>query len=154
MSKMRQFTTTERGLSPHLTIPPSHPFILPVTIVLTFALQKKVTDWPITQRQTNEAECEQNISRGTFQASTECFQNGTMTLPPGGEKDDRAGMFILERKEAIIFITRDFLFHSSVLAVEFILMTIPSTSKSTVKNDVLMYTVFLFNKTEKKGGKK
>lgn len=42
--------------------------------------------------------------KGTFQAFTESFQNGTMALPRG-EKSDPAGMFILDRKEAVIVIT-------------------------------------------------
>lgn len=55
-----------------------------------------------------------------------------------GGKSDHAGMFILDRKEAIIVITGDFLFHSTILTVDCILITIPSMYKSIVKGDALI----------------
>lgn len=95
-----------------------------------------VTGWHITWIRANKRAQGKNI-KGTFQAFTESFQNGTMTLP-WGEKSDHAGMFILDRKEAIIVITSDFLFHGMILTVDCILITIPSMYKSIVTDDVLM----------------
>lgn len=80
-----------------------------------------VTGWHITWIQANKRAEGKNI-KGTF---TESFQNGTMTLP-WGQKSDPAGMFILDRKEAIIVIISDFLFHCKILTVDCILITIPS----------------------------
>lgn len=94
-----------------------------------------VTGWHITWIQANKRAEGKNI-RGTFQAFTESFQNGTMTLP-WGEKSDPAGMFILDRKEAIIVIIGDFFFHCKILT-DCILITIPSMYKSIVTDDALM----------------
>lgn len=47
-------------------------------------------------------------------------------------------MFILDRKEAIIVITSDFLFHGTILTVDCILITIPSMYKAVVMDDALM----------------
>lgn len=62
-----------------------------------------VTGWHVTWIQANKRAEGKNI-KGRFQAFTESFQSGTMALPRG-EKSDPAGMFILDRKEAVIVIT-------------------------------------------------
>ena len=54
-----------------------------------------------------------------------------------GGKSDPAGMFTLDRKEAIIVITSDVLFHCKILTVDCILITILSMFKSIVTDDAL-----------------
>lgn len=63
----------------------------------------EVTGWHVTWIHANKRAEGKNI-KGRFEAFTESFQNGTMASPRG-EKSDPAGMFILDRKEAVIVIT-------------------------------------------------
>lgn len=55
----------------------------------------------------------EKISRERFKPSQRAFKM-EQWLCPGGEKSDPAGMFILDRKEAIIVIAGSPLFHSKI----------------------------------------
>lgn len=91
-----------------------------------------VTGWHITWIQANkraEGKYQGNISgihRELWEWNNDFALRG---------KSDHAGMFILVGKEAIIVITRDFLFHSTILTVDCILITIPSMNMAIVIDD-------------------
>lgn len=89
----------------------THARLSPDWMALTFALRKQgclCLMWQVGTspgyEQINAAEWGKK-----YQAFTESFFKMEQWLRPGGKRSDPAGMFILDRKEAIIVIVGDFL---------------------------------------------
>lgn len=89
-----------------------------------------VTGWHVTWIQANKR-AEGNVSRERFKPSQRAFQM-EQWLCPGG-KSDPAGMFILDRKEAIIVITGSSLFGCKVFRLLPIVAAIPRPERSVVR---------------------
>lgn len=104
-----------------------------------------VTGWHVTWIQANKrAEGKKNI-KGTSRAFAESFQKETMASAPG-EKSDPAGMFILDRKEAVIVITSRSLFHCKISGV----LSVLTARRGQRSRAVAAISLFSVRQTQKR----